>query len=169
MSTPDPREQPTKLDNIPATVVLAFLIVALCGLGVVGMVILGYAPATSLVLGLMLLACAFSILSGSPLALALVPMIGFFVVVSTMIAAGGLPAPPEPPPAHEAADTPADADTTEPPEPAWEAVPPSPEMRRAALVAAGILVVVMALVFTNFRWFLRPTPDTHRRQRGPAR
>jgi len=86
-----PPQQATTLDSAPMAVVLAFLILAACGAATIGAVLFGYAPPTSLVLGMVLLACAFSLLSGSPISLALIGMTGFLVVVSSMVMVREIP------------------------------------------------------------------------------
>jgi len=93
MSDPDPQmpERPSNLDRVPAAILLAFFILIACALTVLGMVLFGYAPVTSMVLGMVLLACAFSMLSGSPIALALIGMTGFLVIVSSMVMVQEIP------------------------------------------------------------------------------
>ena len=86
-----PPEPPTNLEGAPAAIILAFFILAACGVATLGAVLLGYAPVTSLVLGMILLACAFSLLSGSPISLVLIAMTGFLVIVSSMMMVAEVP------------------------------------------------------------------------------
>ena len=90
----DPKQAvppPSQLEGAPIPVILAFFILVACGVATIGAVLFGYAPPTSLVLGMILLACAFSLLSGSPIALALIAMTGFLVVVSSMVMVREIP------------------------------------------------------------------------------
>lgn len=86
-----PMDRSTKLETAPVPVVLAFFILAACGAATLGAVLFGYAPATSVVLGMILLACAFSLLSGSIISLVLIAMTGFLVVVSSMVMVREIP------------------------------------------------------------------------------